>query len=434
MRTRGLANVSIVSAPFQDIRFRSRFDLVFCVGVLEYSKMFVGGADPFGTVLRFFADVLAPDGAVILAIENQFGLKYFASSAEDHNNIMFDGLEGYPRHDMHRTFGYGELKERLARNFGQIRFFFPYPDYKLTSCVLSEEAFGKVNVGEMIGNYAPRDYSKARTPVFDQRLVLSELARNGMLHLFANSFLVVAGRTNGAKVSFDGLGVLFSDRRKREYQTVTRIGEHGDGGIWAAKRRLDSADGNGGALSLDGYDEPWLGSDSIQMQVLKKVKRRRIGFAELLEPCAIWMRKIRSLAVMKAGELVVEGRYVDCTWANSFVVNGECEFIDNEWAWKRDIGVKVLLIRSAYYLLNETRGMRDLNAQLAAGGTRSLVRRIGKELGVEIGSKDWRDFLRLEAEFTGAVTGGKGRWRDRAMRKLRRALSRLREPGQLAGP
>jgi SAM-dependent methyltransferase len=429
MRTRDMPNVAVLNAPFHDLTFKTRFDIIFCIGVFEYSKLFVSGPDPHETVLRHFADMLEPDGTVVIAIENQFGLKYFASSAEDHNNIMFDGLEGYPRHDTHRTFGHGELKARLSRHFREVRFYYPYPDYKLTSCVLSEEAFGKMRLGELVGKFAPRDYSKARALLFDQRLVLMELERNGMLHLFANSFLAVASKTAAQRIAFEGLGILFSDRRKREFQTVTRITERKDGSLWAEKRRLDSGAGSGGAFELNGYDERWLGSDSIQMQVLRRVKRGDLTLGELLEPCTAWMRKIRSLAVTRAGGAVLDGKYVDCLWANSFVQDGECVFIDNEWQWKGKISMNALVVRSTYYLLNEIGGVRDLNARLRGKAARPLITRIGRELGVEITRRDWKDFLRLEAEFTLAVTGGKGRWRDRFARKLRRAFSRIRGQG-----
>jgi SAM-dependent methyltransferase len=424
LRTRDMPHVSILGAPFQDVRFRCRFDLIFCIGVFEYSKLFVGGPDPNDAVLRLFRAMLAPGGAVVLAIENQFGLKYFASSAEDHNHIMFDGLEGYPRQDLHRTFGYRELGDRLARHLGPVRFFFPYPDYKLPSCVLSEDAFGKVNVAEMIGNLAPRDSSKARTPVFDQRLVLMELARNNMLHLLANSFLAVAGDASRSKVAFEGLGVLFSDRRTKEFQTEARILEHADGSVWVRKLSLGSGVSADGAVRLHGYEEPWLGSESVQMQVLRKAKRRKIAFGELFEPCALWMRKIRSVATMKSGELVVDGRYVDSSWANSFVRDGDCVFIDNEWVWKEEIRVNVLVVRNAHYLLNEVRGMRDLNPQLSQSGEKSLVARIGRELGVEITRRDWQDFRKLEAGFTATVTGGRSVGKARLAQKVRRALGR----------
>jgi SAM-dependent methyltransferase len=428
MRTRGMGNVAVLNGPFHEIRHRKPFDIVFCIGVLEYSTLFVPGPDPHEAVLRHFSDILAPGGSVVIAIENQFGLKFFASSAEDHNNIMFDGVEGYPRFDLHRTFGYAELKGRLSRHFEAIRFHFPYPDYKLTRCVLTEEAFGKVRLGEMVGNFAPRDYSKARAPVFDQRLALMELDRNGMLPLVANSFLVVAGKEPGAGLRFEGLGVLYSDRRLREFETEARITEHGDGSVWIRKRRLGAGVLAAGTVRLRGYEEPWQASDSIQMQVLRRVKRRNLTLAEVFEPCAVWMRRMASLGAADSGDPVVDGSLVDCLWANSFVENGACVFIDKEWSVPGTLRAKVLVLRSAYYLHNEVRGMRDLNPGLLGGGTRAVVTRICRAIGVEVNGRDWDDFLELEAGFTAVVTGGRPGWRTRMAGKVRRSWDRLVAP------
>jgi hypothetical protein len=85
----------------------------------------------------------------------------------------------------------------------------------------------------------------------------------------------------------------------------------------------------------------------------------------------------------------------------------------------------VLLARSAHYLLSEIRGMRDGDSQLSRGGTWSLVQRIGRELGVELSSGDRREFLKLEDEFVGTVTGRKRKRAGRVVGKLKRALGRV---------
>lgn len=121
---------------------------------------------------------------------------------------------------------------------------------------------------------------------------------------------------------------------------------------------------------------------------------------------------------------MVDGRYVDCSWANSFVRDGECVFIDSEWVWEEEIRVNTLVVRNAHYLLNEIRGMRDLNPQLSQVGTKALVAKIGCELGVEITGRDWEEFRRLEAAFTQTVTGGRPSRKDRLLQKVRRALAR----------
>jgi hypothetical protein len=103
-------------------------------------------------------------------------------------------------------------------------------------------------------------------------------------------------------------------------------------------------------------------------------------------------------------------------------------FIDNEWSLKGSIRANVLVTRSAFYLLNEIKGMRDLNAGLLRGGTRAVVGRICRAIGVEITARDWEEFLGLESDFTAVVTGGRPNWRARMRRRARRALERFGPP------
>ena len=154
-----LENVEIVNARFQEIEFKKKFNAIFCIGVFEYSQMFVDAADPYDEILRVYEEFLDDQGILILAIENQFGLKYFSGSKEDHTAVVFDGLEGYPRFPRKaRTFGLQELSDRIRQRFSNVRFYYPYPDYKMPECVLSDEFMDIPNVSELIGSYRARDY------------------------------------------------------------------------------------------------------------------------------------------------------------------------------------------------------------------------------------------------------------------------------------
>ena len=95
LRTRDLPSVSIICAPFQKLEFTEPFDFIFCIGVYEYSALFIDDAAPHDAALRYFASMLKPDGMLVVAIENQFGLKYFTSAREDHVGVMFEGVTGY---------------------------------------------------------------------------------------------------------------------------------------------------------------------------------------------------------------------------------------------------------------------------------------------------------------------------------------------------
>ena len=161
---------------------------------------------------------------VVIAIENQFGLKYFNSCREDHlgtdSKASKDIITADPRV---RTFGKSELETYIKRYFPEMHFFYPYPDYKISDRVMSSEFLESDGAGQVVSQMASRDYSGPEQPLWDEATTVLELARNRMLGFFSNSFLVVAGRSHLRGVAFDQLASLYSSGRRSEFATETRI-------------------------------------------------------------------------------------------------------------------------------------------------------------------------------------------------------------------
>jgi 2-polyprenyl-3-methyl-5-hydroxy-6-metoxy-1,4-benzoquinol methylase len=83
-RCRDLADVRIVSSTLADgLTGAGPFDLALVCGVLEYNNPF--------TLLPAIVDSLAEDGVVVLAIENQLGLRYLLGGIEDHHDKAWVG-------------------------------------------------------------------------------------------------------------------------------------------------------------------------------------------------------------------------------------------------------------------------------------------------------------------------------------------------------
>ncbi|MFH1288576.1 MAG: class I SAM-dependent methyltransferase [bacterium] len=400
LRTREMQNVNILCAPFQEIKFQQKFDIIFCIGVFEYSSIFVNSDKPFDAVLNYFKDLLTPSGVLVLAIENQFGLKYFSFAREDHNNIMFDGLEGYPRYNKERTFGYNEIKNLFNRHFHVVDFYFPYPDYKTPACVISEKFFSMRNVGELIGGINHNQYMNYPKPLFDEMFVLLELEKNQMLPFFANSFLIIAGQQKSLPVKMDCLGLYFNTFRAKKFHTVTKFIETSGGGVCVQKTNLQGLNKiEEGLLTLQNCNYGWENDFSLHTQIIRRAKERNITIDKLFEPCKLWLGLFKSDAVCESGNYLLDGKYFDSTWKNTYIRNGQCFFIDQEWQWKEKINLHVLLIRCIYMFLSDVSSLKDFSPVLKAANRESLIKKIAASLGIQLTKNDFKQFCRLESQF-----------------------------------
>ena len=213
-RCRDLPNVRVFVADINSMIPRPDYDVVFLVGVLEWSKGYVNGAHPFQRCLQIASDSLKEDGIIVIAIENQLGIKYFLGIGEDHCGMELEGLQGYPTFHSVETFSKAKLYS-LAREVGMtaVRFLYPYPDYKLTRVILTDEAVSLRS--EMIAYWASRyrfeDYLRPERYVDgNQSLILSEVGKAGLLGELSNSFLALAARQEADLPDFSWL--VWSER------------------------------------------------------------------------------------------------------------------------------------------------------------------------------------------------------------------------------
>ena len=210
------------------------FDVVLCIGVLEYA-----GDNP-DAFLRHLADLLRPGGALVVAIENRFGLAYWLQANEDHLGLPFVGLEGYPTVAATdatatvRTFSRAELAEHLtATGLAAQRWYQPYPDYKLPTTVLTDRCFDQPDAVDLVDQLVgpPIDRSRMGGHIAaDERAIHRQVVAAGLGAGMANSFLVVAAADNTSldrRSDGDTLAWRFTGDRRRAHLRVRRITDDG---------------------------------------------------------------------------------------------------------------------------------------------------------------------------------------------------------------
>lgn len=223
-RCRDLDKIEVVADTFENFSSSIKYDLITMIGVLEYSPCSYSGPTPVLSTLKKAYELLVENSILIIAIENQLGLKYFNGGTEDHTGEMFYGINDRYSQDEATTFGKKELERLLDEaGFDQSEFVYPFPDYKLPQLLIRDEAtrIPDLKIGELIGQYSARDYSGRGQHLFLEKRIWPVLARNDLVPDLANSFLVFASKGKGCldNLTSKWLVKTFSGRRKKRFLT-----------------------------------------------------------------------------------------------------------------------------------------------------------------------------------------------------------------------
>lgn len=215
-RNKEYDNITIKVGNFKDIEpyLEEDFDYVMLIGVFEYGQAYIGGETPYEDFMRICNRHRKTDGRLIIAIENKFGLKYWAGCREDHLGTYFSGLEGYHEGGSARTFtrhGLEKIMERVG--IADYSFYYPYPDYKFMTTIYSDAYLPRK--GELSNNL--RNFDRERVLLFDEKQVFDEIIAEEEFPLFSNSYLLVVG---GAP---NTLYAKFSNDRDPKWAIQTRI-------------------------------------------------------------------------------------------------------------------------------------------------------------------------------------------------------------------
>lgn len=219
LRCREKENLEIIVGNLNDISFERNFDYITLIGVLEYQGSYTDTETPYLDFLKKVKSLLKPEGKLLIAIENQYGLKYWCGAREDHTGLPFEGMNQYSISQKKvRTFSKAALEELVkASGFKEAFFYYPMPDYKLPLTVYSQECLPQNgNMLNMQYYYVPDD----STLVAREENLYEDLICNHVFEFFANSFLVECTEQGGTgEVTFAGL----SCKRLPEYQIGTRF-------------------------------------------------------------------------------------------------------------------------------------------------------------------------------------------------------------------
>lgn len=405
LRCCDLKNVKVYVSNFQDITFEQNFDYITLIGVLEYASLYFDSEQPFDECLKIIQKALKPEGKLIIAIENKLGLKYFNGLSEDHLGIPYYGIQNLYNRQTATTFGKLEISDLLNRTgYVNLKFQYPFPDYKIPSLLLNEEAFNDkhFDVLELLRPIKARDYGSYFKGNFDEGMVWPGLHQNKLLGEFSNSFLVIASLCQQKKES-DYLAIKYSTNRRVRYMTQTQFIANEKSNIIVNKNLLNNTQGQSNEImkfifTSELYEE----GHTLEHLIIHDLAHKNLDI--LKNHITLWLDFIfkNGVKLYNKNDLyssILKPDFIDCLPSNIIVQEHGLKYIDKEWAFTKEFSIKFLFFKFWYNVL-------QFNISVFAffyGADREYFSLLAAEFQISFSKEDLADCAKIYIEIGSIV-------------------------------
>lgn len=366
-RTRDLENVTVLAESFSTFESEEKFDTITLIGVLEYASMFVDAEQPDVAMLQKVRQLLKPTGRLIIAIENQLGLKYFAGALEDHVGIPSFGIENRYKPKGVRTYGRAAISLLLKNaGFQSLQFLAPFPDYKFPASIVNESGFNceAFDASALAIQSVRKDPQLPATLSFQPERAWQPIFENEIALDLSNSFLISAHTLNvDAEEKGEEERTLawhFSTSRRPEFCKVTRFMESSPSQIVVGcTRPLTNARDNESRGYLSNRIDsklPYIKGSTLSSELLDTVTRDGWSNREI---AAFIHRYFLALSELTGTTIDFDGlfdedlsgKFIDAIPQNMvFDEDSNFRLIDSEWVLDRSISPAFLLFRALHTL------------------------------------------------------------------------------------
>jgi GT2 family glycosyltransferase/SAM-dependent methyltransferase len=413
-RTRDLENVSVLAESFENFSVDKKFDVITLIGVFEYANLFVSGDNPGSQMLQKVRSLLKPDGLLILAIENQLGLKYFAGAPEDHVASPMYGIEGRYNSSTPQTYGKKALTSLLSdAGFTSSEFFAPFPDYKLPVSIVTEEGFKEpgFDASAFAWQSVKRDPQLPQFCTFSLELSWPQIFKNGLGMDMSNSFLVGASPVSRRTLDSGTLAFHYSSDRRSAYCKRSEFKKDSQNTISVHYKKLAKSDGlpvvEQPLVKFNLTDaEPYVRGYALSTKLIDAISVEGWTYArvgDFLKEYVAVLTEISGIPLNESNQL--PGAMIDAVPQNIVVdKDGKPELIDKEWSLNATFRLEFLLFRTLVQLLGSISRFNQ-GAEPGPLTKKGFVFAACEAAGYPIDNEDVKEFLLLESSIQSEING-----------------------------
>ena len=374
-------NLELIAGSIKNIIFEKKFNYIILNNIID--KLY--DLDENFTNINDFLDkiksLLIDNGKIIIITDNKFGIKYFAGQPNENTHIAYDGLVDFYHTDKYNIYGKKELENILNQN-GLLnnKFYYPLPDFRIPNIIFSDD---NLPTADKVRHYIPY-YNMDSIINFNELDVIRNVIKDDdeMFKYFANSFLIEV-RLDNKRNDINYIG--FNNFRKPEYRLMTIIKDkvvEKRSTIPESQNHMNNMIQNTNNLKRDNYnildeeknnylESKFIFSDSLDIYIkrlldngnIDEVKGIFVKLKEKLDNSSfnIDSNKVTifdkyNVEIENHKRVVIDMKYKqigywDLTIFNSFIIQDNIYFFDQEWA-DENMPVEYILYKSISIFFN----------------------------------------------------------------------------------
>lgn len=352
-----LPNVRVLCSDLLEADPPGPFDVVTLVGAVTQVGTRADGMAPLDCLLQKAAALVSQSGLLIIAVDNQLGLKCFNGGREETSGIPYHGINALYGPGEAATIGRRALAEKLERHgFVFQEFYYPFPDFRLPGLILGETVFSdrRINIPDLLIHNTSREFPETYRRAFAEDLAWRAVEDNGLLADLANSFLVFAAPTGEPIERPKWMAKLYSRGSRRLcYQVESTIQADAAGRLEVRKNRLHPDQSLAtGRLHQVLADAPYI-EGNLLVGKIHSAMAREAAIDELSACFRPWLDFLNAhMSANDALERVLPEHFADCIPANLVEDgDGRLHYFDAEWVSDEPVPFGWVVVRGIVYSL-----------------------------------------------------------------------------------
>ena len=334
-------NYTIEAISIGDIEKAGKFRYIIAIELFECNN------NP-SEVMVSLAKHLEKDGTLLIGANNRLGIRYFCGDWDPYTCRTFDGIENYYNvpDDLDyevpgRLYAWSELNDIISKSGMNTKFYSVFPNLDYASHIISE----KSKPNEDLANRILPLYHHYPTIFLEEERLYPTLIKNDLFHKMANAYLI---ECRWDEDYIDASYITLSSNRSKQRAMATIISSdkvvkkplfpEGKVGIQTLINNMSDICSRGIKvvkfdLEADGIIMPFISGMMTQEVLQQKMKENVDDFYRIMDEF-VEITKKSSDIVRNDDELgpIAKNGYVDMLPLNSFYVDDEFIFVDQEFS------------------------------------------------------------------------------------------------------